>query len=137
MPVVTNKKKGIIIAVTALVVLFAAFLTVYLMTKPKGATGEKTIIVEVIQLDGESREHSLKTDAEFLADALKEAGLVDGVDSEFGFMVTSVDGVAADDSKQQWWKLTVNREFSDYGASDLPIEDGGHYEWTLTEGWDW
>jgi len=129
--------KNIILAALLLVVLAGIFIVIWLTTKPKTEAGGKTITVSVIGLDGEVAEHSITTDEEFLADALREAKLIDGVDSGLGFMVTSVDGVTADDSKEQWWKLTVGGEFSEYGASDLPIKDGGRYEWTLTEGWEW
>ena len=134
---VKKSTKKIIIAVIVFAALVLAFLTVYLLTKPKTTVGAKTIAIAVVDLDGNMTQHSISTDTEYLADAMKEAGLIDGVESEFGLMVTAVDGIVADDSLQQWWMLTVGGEFSEYGASDLPITDGGHYEWTLTEGWDW
>ncbi|MCL1830913.1 MAG: DUF4430 domain-containing protein, partial [Oscillospiraceae bacterium] len=90
-----------------------------------------------IQLDGTSKDYPIKTTAEYLADALIENNLISGTNSEFGLMVTAVAGIQADDSLEQWWMLTVDGEFSEYGVSDLPVIDGGHYEWTLTEGWDW
>lgn len=130
----SNKK--LFIAVGAFVILVAIFLAIFFFTRPAVAGGEKKITVEVIQLDGSSKESVFRTDAEYLAEALNEQNMIGGDETGFGFMVTSVNGVLADTEKQQWWMLTVDGEFSNYGISDLPVTDGGHYEFTLVEGWD-
>ena len=47
-----------------------------------------------------------------------------------------MDGETADESKQEWWKLTKEGEMVNTGADVTPIADGEHYELTLTVGYD-
>lgn len=128
-----NKK--LIIALSILLVLVIAVVSVYFLTRPETTTGVKTITVEVVPLDGSAKTHTLNTDAEFLADALLEANLAEGTDGELGFFITAVDGIAADDSLQQWWSLSVGGDFAEVGASKMAISDGDKYELTLMEGY--
>ena len=66
--------------------------------------GEITITVEVINKAGESKEHEIKTTGTTLADALLEAGLVEGTTDEYGLYITTVDGELADYSADQsYW----------------------------------
>ena len=45
------------------------------------------------------------------------------------------DGVAIDDSLQQWWCVTKGGESVNTGVDTTPIEDGDHFELTLTTGY--
>lgn len=129
-----RNKKGIVAAVIliAAVVLAGA---AYLIFKPAGTPGDKTITVEVVLEDKSSKEHQIKTEAEFLRQALEQENLVAGDESDFGLFVTEVDGVAADSGRQQWWRFTKDGEQLDTGVDTTPIADGDHFEVTLTTGW--
>ena len=130
-----NGKKGPILVLVALVVVVAALLTVYLLTRPQTTAGSKTVTVEVVFADGTNKVHTLHTDEEYLRGALEEAKLVSGTESAMGLFVKTVDGVTADDSQQQWWCFTKSGETVMTGVDVTPIADGDHFEITLTTGY--
>jgi len=132
----TKSNRILIIAVSVLLLFLIVFTSLYFFMKPKTSKGGKNIVIAVTLLDMSAKEYPVSTDAEFLAGALAESKLVPESDLAMGF-VTTIDGITADSALEQWWMMTVNGEFSDYGINDLPIEDGSRYEFTLTEGWDW
>ncbi len=97
------------------------------------ATGEITITVEVINKAGESTAHEIKTTKTTLADALLEAGIVEGTTDEYGLYITTVDGELADYSvDQSYWAISKDGEYLMTGASSTNIADGEHYELTYT-----
>ena len=130
-----KNKKGLVIALIALVVVVAALLTVYLLTRPQTTAGSKSVAVEVVFTDGTKKTHTLHTDEEYLRGALEEAKLVSGTESAMGLFVKTVDGVTADDSQQQWWCFTKSGETVMTGVDVTPIADGDHFEITLTTGY--
>lgn len=129
-----NKKKVALLACLFLVVV-AVFGAVFFAMRPQGTEGGKTFTLEVILTDGSSTEHKVSTDAEFVGEALLAEGLIDGSTSEYGLFVTTVNGVTANSDNQEWWCLTIDGESSMYGVDQVPVTDGGHYEFTLTVGW--
>jgi len=131
-----TNKKGLIIALIALVVAAVAILTGCRLTGPQAETGSKTITVEVVFADGTTKEHTIQTDAQYLRGALEENGLVSGKTSSMGLFITTVDGVTADDSQQQWWCITKGGESVMTGVDQTPIADGDHFEITLKTGYD-
>ena len=97
--------------------------------------GEITITVEVINSAGEHTDHTITTGATKLADALLEAGFVEGPIEEYGLYITTVDGETADwNVDQSYWALSQNGEYLMTGASDTEIHDGDHFELTYTKG---
>ena len=96
---------------------------------------EKLITVTVVVSDTDSRSYEITTDAENLRDAMEAEGKIEGDESEFGLFITAVDGVAADDSKQEWWCLTKDGEMWNYGIDSTKIENGDVFELTLTTGY--
>lgn len=129
------QKKRTLIAVIFLTVLVAAFALVWSAFKPETVEGQKTIGVDVVHLSGDVHEFAIVTDAEFLRGALEQENLVAGNESEYGLYVLTVDGETVDESKQQWWCFTKDGEGLTTGIDTTPINDGEHYEITLTEGW--
>lgn len=130
-----NNLKIIIISCVILAVLVAAFLIVYNIFSEKPVEGQKTITVQVVLADGTSKSYDIKTTAEFLRGALEEKNLVAGTESQYGLFVLTVDGVTADDTKQEWWNFTKNGETLLTGIDTTPILDGDHFEITLTVGY--
>ena len=97
--------------------------------------GDKTITVEVVYGDQTSKEFEVDTDAAFLRAALEPSGLIAGSESEFGLFVLTVDGVTADDSKQEWWCFTKGGDAVMSSVDLTPIADGDVFEITLTTGY--
>ena len=128
------KQKKTIIAVAVLAVLILASVLIWQGTRPETQTGDKTIAVSVVT-DTETTDFTIVTDAEYLRQALEQENLVEGSESEYGLFVTTVNGVTADDSQQQWWRFTRNGEMVETGIDTTPIADGETYEITLITGW--
>lgn len=127
-----KKKQLFLIAVSAVLLVGLIIGAVFLW---KGSSadpekGSKAIVFEVVQKDGTSKEHEISTDADYLADALVEEGLVEYAKDG---MYTVIDGIEAswEDDKAFWW-FTIDGEDSSVGLNDLAITDGGHYEATYT-----
>lgn len=139
-----NKKplnKKLIAGVVALIAVIAILLGVYLNNRQPATSGSKTITVSVFDTVGSaeaSNTATITTDEEYLRGALEQedSGIsISGSESEYGLFVTTVDGVTADDSKQQWWCFTKGGEMLNTGVDSTPIADGDTFEITLTEGY--
>ena len=127
-----KNKKALILCAIILVVLLACAALLYLSTRPETQSGSKSVTFQIVYKDGSSESFDLKTDAEFLAGALVEAGLVEY--SEDGMYIT-INGVTADWSDDQsWWNICKNGEALMVGMNDQPIADGEHYEAVYTFG---
>lgn len=126
-----NKKTLIILAIVlvALVAAAAILVTAY---SANTVSGTKKITVEIVYKDGTSDSFDLKTNGEYLADAMVEAGLI--VYSEDGYY-TTVNGVEASwEVDEGWWSITKSGEYLNFGLNDIAIADGDHYEVTYTCG---
>ena len=137
-----NFKKVIRISVLVMLCAVTALFVLSCGKKEEAATGtegsaagEITITVEVINSAGEHTDHTITTKASKLADALLEAGFVEGPVEEYGLYITTVDGETADwNVDQSYWALSQNGEYLMTGASDTEIHDGDHFELTYTKG---
>ena len=119
-----------------LVVLIAAMALFTGCKEAETQTGAKTITVEIIVEGAETVTKTIKTEAEFLRGALdEEEGLVIGEEGPYGLFIKTVNGVTADDSKQQWWCITKGGEDVFTGAESTPIADGDKFEITLKTGY--
>lgn len=130
-----NSRKRLAVLAAVFVAAIALLGALYFASRPQGTEGKKGFTLEVTFADGTSKSHAVTTDAEFLGAALLENKLIDGSEGTYGFFVTTVDGVTANDAKQEWWCLTIGGETSNYGIDSVPVTDGGHYEFTLMAGW--
>lgn len=127
--------KTIIIACVVLAILITAFIFIYIRFLEKPAEGEKNITVDIIVADKIIRTYEIKTDAEFLREALESNNLVSGNESEMGLFVLTVDCITVNESNQEWWCFTKNGEMLNTGIDTTPVYDGDHFEITLTIGW--
>jgi hypothetical protein len=119
-----------------LVVLIAAMALFTGCKEAETQTGAKTITVEIIVEGAETVTKTIQTEAEFLRGALdEEEGLVIGEEGPYGLFIKTVNGVTADDSKQQWWCITKGGEAVMSGVDTTPVADGDQFELTLTTGW--
>lgn len=127
------KKNRMMIA--ALAVAIAVLLGVWMYFRPSTTAGSKNLDIQVVYEEDNSKDFRISTDSEYLGEALQEAELVEGEDGPFGLYITAVDGVAADDSLQQWWCITKGGERVNTGVDVTPIADGDHFEITLMTGY--
>lgn len=127
----SNKSKAFLV-VGIFVLLAAILLVAYTQLKPEPVKGSKQITVEIIVPDEDSKEVTLRTDAEYLRQALEEVNLIKGDESEYGLMITEVDGRKVDPSKNEWWMITKDGEMTEYGVDTQVIVDGDHFELTLS-----
>lgn len=128
------KNKKIWVGVIGLVLVAALMLTVYALLSPKGMAGEKRITVTMIHGQSEKTQE-LRTDEAYLGGALEEQKLIAGEQGPYGMYVKTVDGVTADEAKQEWWCLTKGGETVMTGVDTTPIADGDAFEITLTVGY--
>jgi len=129
-----NKKRNIIIAVLAVLILAGAMIGIYLGTRPETAAGAKEITVEVIHSDERSVSFTYQTDVEYLGEVLVAEGLVEGEEGEYGLYITKVDGEEADyDKDGAYWALMCNGEYSQTGADSTPIKDGDSFQLVYTK----
>lgn len=136
-----NKKaergnRNLIIAAAALVLVVVALLLVWRLQTPKGQVGSKTVVVEVVHADGSTRDFKLKTDEAYLGKALVEGKVVEDNQGPFGLYILTADGETANEDNQEWWQITKNGEQLNTGADGTAIEDGDHFELTLTVGYE-
>lgn len=129
------KNKKLLIAVIALVAVAALMIGISVANKPETAQGAKTITVTVVHKDGTSKDFEYHTDEEFLAPVLVAEGLVEGEDSEYGLMISAVDGETADwNVDQSYWALFIGEEYATTGASEIPVNDGDVFKLVYTIG---
>ena len=129
------KKKQIAMAGAILVLLCVLAGFVYLKKKPETTEGAKKVTVIVVPVDADEEEFVYQTDAEYLGEVLQENELVEGEMGDYGLFITTVNGIQADDSKQQWWCITKEGEMVNTSADQTPVQDGDQFELTLTEGY--
>lgn len=128
-----------ILATLIFLLIAGAMIAVYVSSRAKQAnvlgTGNKTITVQVVIPEKETKDYVIKTDADFLRQALDQEKLIEGSESEFGFFITGVTGISADASKQEWWCITKKGETIFTGVNEIAIQDKDQYEITLTTGY--
>lgn len=130
-----KKNTKIIIAVAVVVALVAALAVVYAVFGEKPTAGEKDITIEVINSAGESTVYEVNTDAEYLRQAMEEADGLEfsGDESDYGLMVTTVNGETADyNTNGAYWGFNVNGTYCNYGIDTQPVNDGDEFEIVYT-----
>ena len=91
--------------------------------------------IDVIHKDASQKTFEYQTDLEYLGKLLTEEGLVSGEEGAYGMFITTVDSETADDTNQEWWCITKDKEKLNTSADQTPIADGEKYELTLTIGY--
>lgn len=130
----TKNKK--VLGIAAGLVLVAALLAVYVTFREKPAAGSKDITIEVVGQAAESTIYEVKTDAEYLRQAMEEAkGLeFSGDESDYGLMITTVNGETADyNTDKSYWSFYVNDDYCNYGIDTQPVEDGDAFRIVYTK----
>ncbi len=124
------------LSVALVVILIAGFAFVYEKFSEKPVEGSKKISIEVINEADESKLYELKTDAEYLRQAMEEAEGLEftGYEGEFGMVIETVNGErAVFDQDNAYWSFVVNGEYCNYGIDTQPVEDGDAFQIIYTE----
>jgi hypothetical protein len=127
-----NKKLALRCASLA---IFAALIVVmaglWIMNQPDTVAGQKTFTLTVVHKNGQSKDFTITSQREFLADALLDENLI--VESNSPGMYTTVDGETADYSvDQSYWAFYVGDDYATAGMNDTPIQDGAVYKLEYT-----
>lgn len=119
--------RRMLIGAAGLIAVAAALALIYSVFREKPAEGAKSIVIQVTGRSGETKDYGLRTDAEFLRQAMEEAeGLeFSGQESEYGMVVDTVNGERADYATDgAYWGFYVNGAYCNYGIDTQPVEDG-------------
>jgi hypothetical protein len=130
-----NRKKLVLICVA--VVVFAALIALmvglWLNSRPEATEGSKTFTLTVVHSDGTSKDFTISTDREFLAEALLDENLI--VESDSPGMYITVDGETADYSvNQSYWGFFIGDDYATEGMNTTAITDGAVYKLVYTIG---
>ena len=134
----TEKKqinKKAILGVALIVILIAVMGIFYGVFREKPVEGSKAITIEVVNKAKESTIYELKTDAQFLKQAMEEAeGLeFEGSEGQYGLTISSINGEVADFTKENsYWSFYVNEEYCNYGIDSQPVMDGDAFKIVYT-----
>lgn len=127
-----SKKKIVIVAI-ALVVVIAALVGVYFVTRPDTAEGQKTFTVTVVHGDGTSKDFTYTTEKLYVGEVLQEEGLVVGYQGEYGLFMESVDGESAPSDYSFYWAFYEGEVYASLGIDQTPITDGAVYKLVYTD----
>ncbi len=126
-----NKKTLAIVIALALVV--AALVGVYFATRPDTAEGMKSFTLTVEHKEGDPKNFELKSDKEYLGDALLELGIIDGEEGPYGLYIQKVDDEQAIfEVDGAYWAFYVGEDYAQLGIDQTPLTDGGVYKLVYT-----
>lgn len=133
-----KNKKGLIAGAIGLAALVLIFAGIAFAFRKKPVEGSKSVTIEVVNQSSESENYQIKTDAEFLRQAMEDAksqGLTfSGAESEYGMMVDTVNGIRADYTLDSaYWSFYVNGEYCNYGIDEQPVMDGDKFSIVYTQ----
>ncbi len=124
-----NKRmdKKVIIGAAVLAAAVVMMAAGFFLFREKPVEGSKAIVIEVVDNEQKTVTYNVKTDAEYLRQAMEEAeGLeFSGAESEYGMMVDTVNGITADyNVNGAYWSFYVNGGYCNYGIDTQPVQDG-------------
>ncbi len=132
-----DKKKLFLFIGVIIVIAYAFFYTMSLYPGEETAYNERVqFLTTVVYEDGTYENFAIDTRQSTLGAALLEGGLIEGEEGDYGLYVTTVNGVKADESKEQWWCLTKDGEPVATGVDSTPIANEDVFEFTLKTGYD-
>lgn len=129
------KNKKIIIGLSIfLAVIIAVFTGIFIANRPETQEGGKNITVTIVFADKSEKDYAIDTDAQYLADALFEEGLLKAEEYEKNDgMYTYIADERADYTLDgSWWCVTKSGEMTTVGMNELVIADGDNFEITNT-----
>ena len=95
--------------------------------------GETTIYVTVKDVDGTVTKFLIHTDAKTVGEALVAVDLIAGDESDWGLMVTTVNGITADwDTEKAYWAFYIGEEYAQTGVDATDIVADTEYSFVKT-----
>lgn len=89
----------------------------------------KKVFDFVVEAEDKSVVFTIKTDAEFLGEALQEHKLVSGEEGSYGLYIKYVNGILADyDKNGAYWGFYQDGEYMNVGADETVIQSGAEYK---------
>ena len=89
--------------------------------------------VVVTDLDGSESTFEYTSEAETVGEALVAEGLIAGDESDWGLMVTTVNGITADwATENAYWAFYIDGEYAQTGVDSTEITAGATYEMIKT-----
>ena len=126
-----NKKT--LALIIGLVVLVAALVAVYFVTRPATSEDMKSFTVEVVHKDGTTKTLELKSEKAYLGECLQEKGIIKGEQGQYGLYIKEVDGEqAVFETDGAYWAFYVGEEYATQGIDLTPIEEGKTYKLVYT-----
>ena len=97
--------------------------------------GSTSFAFQVTFADGSRQDYTVKTDSTVVGEALQDAGLIAGEESEYGLYVKTVAGQTLDyDADGMYWAFYVNGEYATSGVDTTDIDTGSPYEFRADSG---
>ncbi|MGN0614223.1 MAG: DUF4430 domain-containing protein [Porcipelethomonas sp.] len=97
--------------------------------------GETQFDFTVTDKDGNETKFEVNTDKTTVGEALVDAKLVEGEESDYGLYVKTVNGVTLDfDTDGYYWAFYVNGEYAQTGVDSTDIKEGETYEFKAEQG---
>ena len=97
--------------------------------------GSTSFAFQVTFADGSQQDYTVKTDSTVVGEALQDAGLIAGEESEYGLYVKTVAGQTLDyDADGMYWAFYVNGEYATSGVDTTDIDAGSTYEFRAESG---
>ena len=94
--------------------------------------GETSFDFTVTDKDGNESRFEVHTDKTTVGDALLDAGMIEGEDSEYGLYVKTVNGITADfDTDGVYWAFYIDGEYAPTGVDSTDITDGSVYSFKV------
>ena len=95
---------------------------------------EKSFTVVVVGKDGKETTFSYKSDKKTVGEVLAAEGLIEGTNSEYGLMVTKVNGESADYNVDgAYWAFYIGDTYAETGVDSTDIADGTTYKFVYTK----
>ena len=131
----TMKNRKVWLGIIALAAVVCLMAGLWLGTRPEAVEGSKAVTVAVVHKDESQKVFEYRTDVEYLGELLLEEGLAEGETSQYGLMISAVDGETADWSvDQSYWAIYIGTEYATTGADGIVLTDGGEYLLVYTIG---
>ena len=96
-------------------------------------SGSTTFQFNMVDGDGEIHAWNVSTNESTVGAALLGVGLIEGTTSDFGLMVSHVNGIRADFMEDDaWWAFYIGDEMAMAGVDATEIENGVVYAFVYT-----
>ncbi len=90
--------------------------------------GATQFTLTVVDVEGKEVTAQISTDKATVGEALMELGLVAGEESDFGLMITTVNGITLDFNKDgKYWAFYVDGQYASTGVDQTEITAGATY----------